>query len=196
MTVPSDFWMQTFSGLAFTPSDPQGDQIVLTDIAQGLAHTARYCGQTRRFYSVAEHCVHLARYALEHHGLQAARIALMHDAAEAYICDIPRPLKMLLPGYKMLEARVEKVIADRFGLPSLSDPYVKKLDDRILEDERRVLLCDPPRPWTPREPLGIRISPEALGCWREDFLTLADELGIREMTPTLILPPWSEVCGG
>jgi hypothetical protein len=114
----------------------------------------------------------------------------MHDAAEAYICDIPRPLKLLLPGYKVLEARVEAVIADRFGLASLSDPRVKVLDDRILQDER-VLHCAPPRPWTPREPLGVWISPESLDYWREEFLVLAHDLGIKEQEPRLILPPWS-----
>jgi len=190
----SGLWMQTFSGLAFTPSDPRGDQIVLEDIAQGLANTARYCGQTRRFYSVAEHSVHLARYALDHFkDVRLARGALMHDAAEAYICDIPRPLKALLPGYKQIEARVEAVIADRFGLTALMDPRVKELDDRILEDERCVLLCDPPFPWTPREPLGIRISPDALGNWRDEFLALAEYLGIQAMPPRLVLPPWEEV---
>jgi len=193
MTVPSDRWMQTFSGLAFTPSDPKGSQIVLEDIARGLAHTARYCGQSRRHYSVAEHSVHLARYAMEHfEDPEVARIALMHDAAEAYICDIPRPLKLLLPSYKRIEARVEAVIADRFGLPTLNDPRVKALDDRILEDERRALLCDPPRPWTSREPLEVRISPDALGNWRDDFLALADQLGIRAQIPRLVLPEWVE----
>lgn len=134
--VPSDLWMQTFSGLAFHPAAPDPSQIALVDIARGLANTARYCGQTARRYSVAEHSVHLARWFMRQGDHELAKIALMHDAAEAYICDIPRPLKVLLaPIYKPIEEAVERAIAERFGLPSLSHPAVKAADDRILEDE-------------------------------------------------------------
>lgn len=184
VVVPSDLWMQTRSGLAFRPDAPAVDQIALVDIAHGLANTARYSGQTRRRYSVAEHSIHLARWFLRSGARKQARIALLHDASEAYLCDIPRPLKVLLaPIYKPIETAVEAIIAQRFGLQSLADPDVKAADDRILEDERRVLLSAPPLPWTPREPLGIRISPDAEGGpWADVFLDLANALGIAEVS--------------
>ena len=181
--VPSDQWMQTFSGLAFHPAAPSPAQICLVDIAHGLANTARYSGQTRRRYSVAEHSIHLARWFLRAGNRELAKIALMHDAAEAYICDVPRPLKVLLaPLYKPIEEAVEAAIAQRFGMATLSHPAVKAADDRILEDERRALLVEPPLPWTPREPLGIRISPTAEGGpWDEQFIELAQILGLQEV---------------
>lgn len=196
--VPSDLWMQTYSGLAFRPAAPHVAQIALIDIAHGLANTARYSGQTQRRYSVAEHSVHLARWCLQQGLREEARIALLHDAAEAYLCDIPRPLKVLIaPLYKPIEARVEAVIAQRFGLASLSHPAVKAADDRILEDERRVLMVAPPLPWTPREPLGIRISPRATAGepwpWEDAFLELADTLGIVEVNVTEALDALREV---
>lgn len=183
VSSPCDRWMQTYSGLAFRPAAPEPAQICLADIARGLANTARYCGQTRRRYSVAEHSIYLAQWFLQRGEHETAQIALMHDAAEAYICDIPRPLKVLLaPLYKPIEEAVEAAIAKRFGMATLSHPAVKAADDRILEDERRALLGDPPYPWTPREPLGIRISPTAEGGpWDELFIEMAQTLGLREV---------------
>jgi len=179
----------THSGNYFNLLRPDYSTFTVGDIAHALSHICRYTGHVHTFYSVAQHSVAVSHLVPPEHALAG----LMHDAAEAFIGDVSSPLKSLLPQYKAIEARVEAVIADRFGLTALMDPRVKELDDRILEDERCVLLCDPPFPWTPREPLGIRISPDALGNWRDEFLALAEYLGIQAMPPRLVLPPWEEV---
>jgi hypothetical protein len=159
MTRDPAGWMQTFTGRAFWPLDPHVDDIDPVDIAHALAHLCRYGGHTRRFYSVAEHCVLMSLAVDRKHALWA----LLHDATEAYVVDVPRPLKHQLPDYMAAEARVAVVIAQRFGLDPVEPPEVKVADNRILLTERNALLTlPPPRPWPPAlealEPLDVRIT--------------------------------------
>jgi uncharacterized protein len=147
-------WMQTFTGLAFWPLDPRPDEIRLEDIAAAISKLCRYGGHCVQFYSVAEHCVHVASRAPDHLKLAA----LMHDAAEAYVIDVPRPLKAWLPGYKEIEERVEKAIAARFNLPFPIADEIKQLDERIIEDERMQAMSEPPRCWGHREALGVTLQ--------------------------------------
>lgn len=128
-------WMLTASGVQFWPLDPRADEVELEDIAFGLAHQGRYNGQTRRFYSVAQHSVHLADWFAIRHDVQLARWALMHDAAEAYLGDIIRPVKPFVPGFAEIEARLERVIFRAFGLEGEIPQAVREADTRILTDE-------------------------------------------------------------
>jgi uncharacterized protein len=156
-------WMQTFTGLAFWPVDPRPEEIRLEDIAAAISKLCRYGGHCRRFYSVAEHSVLVASQAPDHLKLAA----LMHDASEAYVIDVPRPLKAFLPGYKEIEERVEQAIATRFNLPWPLSDEIKQLDERIIEDERMQAMSEPPRFWGHREALGVTLkfwSPRAAAC--------------------------------
>jgi uncharacterized protein len=126
----------------------------LEDIAAAISKLCRYGGHCVQFYSVAEHCVHVASRAPDHLKLAA----LMHDAAEAYVIDVPRPLKAWLPGYKEIEERVEKAIAARFNLPFPIADEIKQLDERIIEDERMQAMSEPPRFWGHREALGVKLK--------------------------------------
>jgi hypothetical protein len=105
-------WMQTYTGRAFWPLAPQADDIDPADIAHALSMLCRYGGHVERFYSVAEHCV-LMSYAVPP---GYALWALLHDATEAYMGDMVRPLKRSMPEYQAAEARLSAVICDRFGL--------------------------------------------------------------------------------
>lgn len=125
-------WLQTLTGGRFYPDDPQPKDIRIEDIAGALGRLCRYGGHCLRFYSVAEHCVHIARAAPPEHRLAA----LMHDASEAYLVDIPRPVKPYLNGYYDLEDRIMTVIAARFRFAWPMPPEVKHLDNAILADER------------------------------------------------------------
>lgn len=147
-------WMQTYTGLAFWPPDPRPDEIRLEDIAAAISKLCRYGGHCRRFYSVAEHSVLVASRAPDHLKLAA----LMHDAAEAYVVDVPRPLKPFIPGYKEIEERVEQAIAARFNLPWPLSDEIKQLDERIIEDERTQAMSEPPRFWGHREALGVTLQ--------------------------------------
>lgn len=153
-------WFQTFTGRKFDPLAPRVEDICIEDIAHSLATICRYGGHTKRHYSVAEHSV-LVSYLVPK---EYAREALLHDAAEAYIGDMIRPLKRLMPEFTKLEATIEVVVAAKFGLRN--DPATravwKEFDDRILVDETRALMTNPAlykeRPWfQDLKPAGVEI---------------------------------------
>jgi len=160
-------WILTFTGRAFWPLDARPDEIDSRDIAHALSMLCRFGGHTRRFYSVAEHCV-LMSYAV---APEYALAALLHDAAEAYMVDLPRPIKRNLPTYGIYEDSLLDCIARKYGLHhgpaggSGRDPEyvipkpVKEADNRILLDERAALLTSN-IPWASLiglQPLGINI---------------------------------------
>ena len=125
----------TWSGRQFWPLDPRPEEVALDDIAVALAHQGRYNGHTRHFYSVAQHSCELAAYFKKRGEIGLARFALMHDATEAYVGDIIRPLKPYLANFGAIEMRLERVIFDRFGLLGELPVPVKDADTRILTDE-------------------------------------------------------------
>lgn len=148
-------WMQTYTGRAFYPADPRPEDVDPIDIAHALSLTCRYGGHVRQMYSVAEHCV-LMSHAVPP---RAAAWALLHDATEAYVGDVIRPIKAFMPEYRDMEYRLMGVIRERFGL-SHAFPYaVREADNRILLDERAALMAEPPRPWAVEhlQPLGVDI---------------------------------------
>jgi hypothetical protein len=124
------------SGAYFSFEEPELSDFTLEDIAHGLAMTCRFAGQCPRFYSVAEHSVHVSRLV----DPKFAWDALMHDAAEAFVCDMPKPLKELLPEYQVIEKRVERAIAARFGLRTPMPPEIKLADVQMLRAEQLQLM--------------------------------------------------------
>lgn len=150
-------WMQTFTGRAFYPLAPHVDDIDPVDIAHALSLICRYGGHVRRYYSVAEHCVLMSTAVSPENALWA----LLHDAAEAYVGDMVRPLKRMLPAYRQIESHLTFVICMRFGLPRACPAEVKAADNRILRDERDALMSVAPLPWVSIEDvpaLGVTIS--------------------------------------
>ena len=137
-------WMQTLSGRQLDLVDPQPDMIDLVDITSGLANECRYAGQCRFFYSVAQHSVLASQIVSPEHAFEA----LLHDATEAYLKDLPRPVKLLLPDYRALEAKLEAVIRARFGLPSHKSREVAEADMILLATERRDLMSSCSAEWT------------------------------------------------
>jgi hypothetical protein len=150
-------WMQTGSGRRFYPLDPRPDDIDIEDIAHALSNLCRFAGHCRLFYSVAQHCVIVSN--LLPPRLKLA--GLLHDATEAYLVDVPRPLKVALPGYKEIEHRLEAVIAEKFGV-DFSDPRIKRADNIALMTEARDLLGRTPADWGVDEiPAKIVVHPES-----------------------------------
>jgi hypothetical protein len=150
-------WMQTFTGRAFYPLDPHEDDIVPADIAHALGLICRYGGHVLRFYSVAEHCVLLSHAVAPENALWA----LLHDATEAYVGDMVRPLKNSMPTYRSVEDRLMEVICERFRLSQRCPAEVKAADTRILHDERDALMAPSRRPWTSLNdfrPLGVTVE--------------------------------------
>lgn len=148
-------WLQTYQGHRFYPLSPRAEDIDPIDIAHALSLLCRYGGHVERFYSVAEHCVALS-HAVER---KDALAALLHDATEAYVADVVRPLKRYLPDYQQIEAAVWRAICGRFDLDLTLPPAVKDADTRILLDERNVLMPNTRYSWEQEnlQPLGVPI---------------------------------------
>ncbi|QDF14290.1 phosphohydrolase [Dinoroseobacter phage vB_DshS-R4C] len=124
---------------------PTPEDIHLGDIARALSRLCRYTGHGARFYSVAEHSVHCLRYAERHfskiHPPAIHASVLMHDATEAYLGDVSRPLKSALSAYRDLEALVSTAISRRFGLNFQGcAAHIKKADRLMLATEKAALL--------------------------------------------------------
>jgi len=175
-------WMQTFGGRQFWPLDPRPEEIFLDDIAHALSLQCRYAGHCLEFYSTAQHSVLLARAVRDAGGtMNEQRWALLHDAPEAYLVDVPRPLKGHLVGYREAEDRVMAAVAERFGLSPAMPSIVHEFDGRIIGDERSNLApcCVP---WeTHHEPLGIVVAPWSPAVAKQLFLEVIGHLRIEAM---------------
>ncbi len=122
----------TAAGRYFDFSDPVASEIGIGEIAHALSHICRFTGHVRQFYSVAEHSWHVSH--LVPRGDELA--GLLHDAPEAFIGDVSKPLKMLLPDYAAIEARVEAAVLGRFGLTAHLPASVKHADLQMLRVEQ------------------------------------------------------------
>lgn len=170
----SPHWIQTHTGLAFYPLDPRPEEVDIEDIAHALSLQCRYTGHVNTFYSVAEHCVHASYLVPEEHAL----VALLHDASEAYLSDIARPVKHTLADYKRIEEGLERAVCTRFDLPYPYPDIVKKVDTDLLFAERRQLFDHPaPFLWTDeREAPNVNIRAWDWRTAKMHFLTRYYEL--------------------
>lgn len=124
--------IMTAAGRYFDFIRPEASSIEIGDIAHALAHICRFTGHVRQFYSVAEHSWHVSHLVPRGHELAG----LLHDAPEAFIGDVAKPLKMMLPGYALIEARVEAAVLGRFGLSAPLPDSVKDADRQMLRVEQ------------------------------------------------------------
>ena len=174
-------WMATFSGKRFYPLDPRYEDIEMIDIAHALSNLCRYTGHCRQFYSVAEHCVigtsAMARRLTMPKELiiENQKLFLLHDAAEAYMNDLCRPVKKMpeFRQYEEAEYGLQNAINRRFHLPLDPLTYlpVSEMDNVMLATEAKILFSQTDG-WFFPEPHDPRIK---LGCWnpnvaRERFM--------------------------
>lgn len=150
-------WNQTFLGI-FYPLDPRPQDVDLRDIAHSLSMKCRFDGHCRELYSVAQHSVLVARTVMKWGiSLDAGkegcnlifRVALLHDAAEAYLPDLTPPVKSAWKEFEQIEQRVLQAIHTALGVVSNAefDAAVKYCDDMLLATEARDLMGPPPKPW-------------------------------------------------
>jgi hypothetical protein len=125
----------TVEGTYFDFTDPDSAQYTIRSIAHALSFVCRFGGHCRKFYSVAQHCVLLSYIVPEEYALEG----LLHEAGEPFCGDMPSPLKMLLPEYKVIEKRVEASVLKRFGITDMP-PCIKKADIVMLKTEQRDLM--------------------------------------------------------
>ncbi len=139
----------TYTGKCFNLLNPKPEMVCIEDIAHSLAYQCRYTGHTREFYSVAQHCVLMAR----NHELSGDPMQkLLHDAGETYIGDIARPWKALLgicipqeSGYgeypvRKFEDAIQDIIGLALGVDLKHDAEIKVADIRMMATEVRDLM--------------------------------------------------------
>lgn len=169
------------------PLDPCPADINLDDIAHALAMICRYTGHVTEFWSVAAHSIEVSKrveQSAREQGIydwrSLARTALLHDASEAYLVDVPRGLKPLFTGYKANEERLERVIAGVFNLTYPFPGIIKEHDDGILIDEIANFFVPHSGLWDlyqignrPKAPRLVSLSPR---MGRDLFLRRYEEL--------------------
>jgi len=124
--------IETISGIRVNILNPDPDTIIIEDIAHALSHLCRFGGHTPTLYSVAQHSVLCESVAPD----KDKYAALMHDATEAYLIDLPSPIKQLFPEYIAIENNFLQVIAKKFEFEYPLSPAVHAVDRLLLETEK------------------------------------------------------------
>ncbi len=143
-------YIETFTGRSFRPLSPGDAPIVIEDIAHALSNQCRFSGHTRVHYSVAEHSVRVSKLLADWGAPKEEQLwGLLHDASEAYLVDIPAPLKSTpaFAAYCVAEAALQQAICLRFGLPVEQPKSVALADRVLLATEARDLMPFVPEHW-------------------------------------------------
>lgn len=162
---PADQWIQTYTGRQYWPLDPRPADVSVEDIAHHLGYICRFSGACRRFYSVAEHSIHVSHVvdaalmygkASDEDNRRLVTLALMHDAGEFVPPhDVARPVKYApeCSGLRVIEARNQGAILEALELADVADPLglVKQADNAMLLAEQESLMGPPPAEWVPME---------------------------------------------
>ena len=142
--------IETYSGTVFDVVKPDSSLISPEDIAHSLSLQCRFNGHTDNFYSVAEHSIRVHdAIAYDDHVADFRIAGLLHDASEAYVCDIPRPLKKALPSYVEIEKKVQEEVWRRFNvvITEGTEQVVKAYDQMLLCAEAKCLMPSGGEDW-------------------------------------------------
>src|SRR5277367_2680014 len=135
-------YIRTYTGHKCWPCDPRVEDIHIEDIAHALSLLCRFTGHVREFYSVGDHSLRVSELCSPENKLWG----LLHDASEAYLADVARPVKrneVFGAYYKKVEGGLMAVIAEKFGLVMPESPEVKTFDNILLRTEQRDLMPVP-----------------------------------------------------
>lgn len=176
--MPSE-WIITDSGRRFYPLNPDLRNIKIADIAHALSHQCRFSGHTKEFYSVADHCLRVAYECSDDNKLWA----LLHDASEAYLVDLPRPIKntVSMANYLVHEQALMNAICEKFGLSYEMPDEVREADWllcctelKYIMNTREMNLSEVIEGWVepPRYFDKVKTSAQA----KEDFISLFNYL--------------------
>lgn len=131
--------IKTYTGIMFDPMAPKPEKINITDIAHALSMLCRANGHFRTFYSVGQHCINCAKEAAARGLSKRIQLGcLLHDGSEAYLSDVTRPVKQVLPKYLEIEEPLQEVIWQKWLSPALTEEEIRQIfqiDDEILLHE-------------------------------------------------------------
>ncbi len=146
-------FMTTSRGNKFFPLEPARTVFDIKDVAHALSNLCRFGGHVKKFYSVAQHSILVADIVKAQGGDADAELwALMHDSTEAYMVDMPTPIKAVIKGYSDMEHRLMSYLINGFALPNHKDmgqlPDVVKFADAVaLVTEARQLMHGGLKDW-------------------------------------------------
>lgn len=137
-------YITTFTGKHFNPMNPELSQADIRDIAHALSLNCRGNGHVKAFFSVGQHCINAAKEAAARgYSKRVILACLLHDAGEAYMSDVPRPLKAAMPEYVQTEEKLLHLIYEKYLGSTLTEEeagLVKAIDDDLLYYDLKILL--------------------------------------------------------
>ncbi|MGL4990718.1 MAG: phosphohydrolase [Sarcina sp.] len=133
-------YMTTYTGIDFAPLEPRKEDISIDDISHALSMMTRANGHLRDFFSVAQHCILCCDEAIARgYSNKVALACLLHDASEAYLADITRPVKKNIGRYLEIEKKLQDIVYDKYlGTFEFTDEEIKQIDsvdDTLLYQE-------------------------------------------------------------
>ena len=160
-------YFRTYTGRVIHPLDPSPGEVSIFDVAHALSQICRFVGHTREFYSVAQHSVLVS----QHVPREDALWGLLHDASEAYLCDLPAPIKHdpSMDVYRRAEDGLMAAVCSRYDLPHEMPRSVKLADRLLLATEFRDVTTVDDMEWVARV-CGVAPAPEFhIACWAPAF---------------------------
>lgn len=178
MLLESPNYIRTFSGGYFFPDNVEHLEPNMEDIAHALSSMNRYNGHLQEFYSVAQHSVLVCQEAgalmleanpsIDSNSFNKFMLqALLHDATEAYMPDMPSPIKRMLPDFQKLENKLQKHIYRYFHLPEETHYIIKQVDRDIRGSEIRCMS----KWYEGEDAMGLLITPWTRGEAKRAFLS-------------------------
>ena len=172
----SKAFITTIGGRSFDPVSPEPENIDIDDIAHSLSLICRANGHFKTFFSVARHCINCAREARARGlGTRIQLLCLLHDATEAYMGDMTRPLKLHLPYYCECEERLHRQILQALGIPQERESesaVIKEIDNCMLYHEFLIFNGDRLYETAPVIHIDIECSERGFDATKAEFLEM------------------------
>lgn len=174
------YFITTIGGRKFNPLSPSLNNIDIEDIAHSLSLICRANGHFKQFFSVARHCINCAKEAkVRGHSPKIQMLCLLHDATEAYVGDMTRPLKLQLDYYCECEDRLYSTILKALDITPPTEEekaVIKAIDDCMLYHEFRTFNGDCLFDEAPPIHIKIEDSERTFAETKTDYLVLYHEL--------------------
>ncbi len=184
MTTRKGKNINTYMGVEFYPLDPRKEEVKIEDIAHALSMMCRGNGHVKFFFTVGQHSVNCAKEAAARgYSIRVQLACLLHDASEAYMSDVTRPVKAALSEYLVMEEKLQTFIYESFGLADISkeeQDQIDSVDDTMLAEEMKALFTVVPDHVLAKDYTvayeGLEVAVEEIPAVKAAFLDLFEEL--------------------